>query len=98
MKKKRRCGKARAKKNDIKLAKTLFIIFIVFCICWTPYGLLCLIDRYDVIRLEAYAVSILLAHISSTLNSILYAVTNKAFRDGYVMFLEKCGCRCFSSK
>ena len=89
--------KKRPKMNmsqEIKLAKTLFIIFIVFCLCWTPYALLCLIDKEDRVMRDAYSMSILLAHTSSTINSIMYAATNKTFRDGYKAFLKKCGCSC----
>ncbi len=90
-------SKKRPKMNmsqEVKLAKTLFIIFIVFCLCWTPYALLCLIDKDDRVMRDAYAMAILLAHTSSTINSIMYAATNKTFRDGYKAFLKKCGCGC----
>ena len=84
--------------HEVKLAKTLFIIFIVFCLCWTPYALLCLIDKDDLIMRDAYAMAILLAHTSSSINSIMYAATNKTFRDGYKAFLKKCGCGCLFSR
>ncbi len=80
-------------KSEVKLAKTLFIVFIVFCCCWAPYALICLIDRYDQFSLETYAYSILLAHASSTINSILYALSNKGFRDGYKTFFYTITCR-----
>ena len=79
-------------KSDIRLARTLFIIFIVFVICWLPYASFCVIDKYDSLPKEAYTVAILFAHSSSTLNSVLYAATNKGFRDGYKVFLKKCRC------
>ncbi len=85
---KRKRAKGREMRNDIKLAKTLFIVFITFCLCWTPYALICLIDKNDNIHKAWYAFSILLAHASSTINSILYAVTNRGFRDGYKKFLS----------
>ena len=88
IKAKKRRAKGRELRNDIKLAKTLFIVFIAFCLCWTPYALVCLIDRYDTVHKAWYAFSVLLAHASSTLNSILYAVTNRGFRDGYKRFLK----------
>ena len=85
---KKRRAKGRELRNDIRLAKTLFIVFIAFCLCWAPYALICLIDKYDTIHNAWYAFSVLLAHASSTLNSILYAVTNRGFRDGYKRFLK----------
>lgn len=86
-------SRGRNMKSEIKLAKTLFIIFIVFVICWAPYALICLVDRADNMPKEAYTIAILFAHSSSTLNSVLYAATNKGFRQGYKLFLNKCGCK-----
>ena len=80
--------------NEIRLAKTLFIIFIVFCLCWTPYALLCLIDRSDNVSRDTYLFAILFAHSSSTMNSVLYAATNSGFRKGYRQFLRLCGFKC----
>lgn len=79
----------RAFKNDIKLARTLLIVFIVFCFSWAPYALICMIDRYDKAPHSAYYFSVLFAHASSSTNSILYAVTNKSFRNGYILFLQR---------
>ena len=93
--KKKPSTEKRNTKNEIRLAKTLFIIFIVFCLCWTPYACLCLFDYNDRVHRDAYSYAILFAHTSSTLNSILYAVTNKSFRQGYKMFIDRivnCDC------
>ena len=79
--------KANSFQQEVKLAKTLFIVFMVFCVCWTPYALMCLIDRYDQVPKEVYTFGVLMAHTSSTLNSILYAVTNKGLRKGYKKFI-----------
>ncbi len=90
---KERKAKGKEMRSELRLARTLFIVFIVFCVCWTPYALVCLIDRYDKAPKWYYAFSILLAHASSTLNSLLYAVTNKGFRDAYKVFLKRvCPC------
>ena len=80
--------------KEFRLAKTLFVIFTVFCICWSPYALLCLIDPNDQVDKLVYVVTVQMAHSSSCLNSILYAAMNKSFRDGYVLFLSKIF-RCF---
>ncbi len=80
-------------KSEIRLAKTLFIIFVAFVICWTPYGVIVLFDKKDTLSKELYTISVLFAHTSSTLNSVLYAATNKGFRQGYKLFLNRCGCK-----
>ncbi len=82
-------AKVREARNAVRLARTLFIIFIAFFICWTPYTLLCLTDRYDKMHKTWYSLAILMAHASSTLNSLLYAVTNRNFRNAYIIFMKK---------
>ena len=94
--KQRRVPNKRDMRREVRLARTLFIVFMAFCTCWAPYALICLTDRYDTVSKVAYTLTILLAHSSSTLNSILYAATNKGFRDGYKVFLISCGFKCFS--
>ena len=54
---------SKSMKAEVKLAKTLFIIFIVFCVAWTPYAILCLYDKADTIAKEVYAISILILFI-----------------------------------
>ena len=34
-------------KSELQLAKTLFIIFVVFLCCWSPYAVVVLIDYND---------------------------------------------------
>ena len=36
--------------------------------------------------------AIILAHANSSMNSVLYGVTNKQFRDGYKLLLRKITC------
>ncbi|XP_074650554.1 melatonin-related receptor-like [Tubulanus polymorphus] len=80
------------KKDSMRLARTLFIIFIVFALCWTPFTLFVVIDPKDELGQELYMFAILIAHVNSSLNCILYGITNKQFRKGYykVLGLEKC--------
>ena len=75
------------KNSELRLAKSLFIIFIVFLICWSPYAIVVLIDKYDEWHKIVYVIIIQMAHTNSSLNSIIYAASNKDFRDGYKMLL-----------
>ena len=95
-KEKKNKGKKLELSSEVKLAKTLFIIFMFFCVCWAPYALMCLIDRFDNLQKEAYLYAILIAHSSSTMNSLIYAITNRGFQNGYKLFLRKVGFKCFS--
>jgi hypothetical protein len=78
--------------EDFRLIKTLFLVFVVFLICWSPYAFINIGDFDDEYPKIAYVIAIQMAHGSSSLNSILYAATNKRFRDGYRRFL--CGYVC----
>ena len=81
--------KGKERSQEIKLAKTLFLVFLAFCMCWTPYGLLVLVDIDNEAHMAWYMFAILFAHTSSTLNFIIYGITNQAFRQGYKVFLER---------
>ena len=76
--------------RSVRLARTLFCIFVVFLICWMPNTLFVLIDYKDELPVRAYAFSITIAHINSSINFILYGVTHREFRKGYVAILTSC--------
>ena len=57
--------RVKVRSGDVKLARTLFIVFVVFMFCWCPYALICLIDIFDEAPHMAYAVAILFAHTNS---------------------------------
>lgn len=76
--------------KDLKLLKMLFTIFITYVSCWTLYTCLLLFDFRDRIPAPVYFISGMFAHMSSSINSILYGVMNKNFRDSYKKLLS-CG-------
>ena len=84
---------------SMRLSKTLSIIFVIFCICWTPYAITVVVDRHDEAPLWVYIFVVLIAHTNSSINFILYGMTNREFRRGYwkVINYTKCG-RFFTDK
>ncbi|XP_033646179.1 melatonin receptor type 1A-like [Asterias rubens] len=86
------------KKIDTRLLRTVAIIFIVFLLCWTPYTIIVLSDLHNTYPDELYVAAIIMAHANSSMNSILYGVTNKNFRDGYRKLIQTmtCGRACAS--
>jgi hypothetical protein len=74
--------------NPIKIAKGLFASFLLFVLCWLPYGLLILIDSNDELPAAAYMYSMTLAHLSPALTPILYALTNSQIKNGYINFFN----------
>ena len=70
----------REKNESVKLTRTLCLIFVVFAVSWTPYAIIVVADKFDTFPTELHIFSILIAHTNSSLNSILYGLTNKHFR------------------
>ena len=83
------------KKQDRKAAKTLSAILLAFIVTWTPYSVLVVIngllgkqsaDKHipDILWQFSYY----LCYINSTVNPVLYALCNAAFRRTYVRILS----------
>ena len=82
------------KKNERKAAKTLSAILLAFIVTWTPYSVLTvanailgkeLADKH--IPSVVWEFSYYLCYINSTVNPVLYALCNAAFRRTYVRIL-----------
>ena len=73
---------------DASLLRSTFTIFVLFFIMWSPYALIVLFDPPHKWPDEVYVVAGFFAHTNSSINSILYAVTNKNFRDGYLKIIR----------
>lgn len=86
------------RQESMRLARTLFIIFAVFAACWTPYAIIVVADRYDTYPMEIHIFSILMAHTNSSLNSILYGLTNIQFRLAYLQIFRLVGSLCFGKR
>ena len=78
------------RKKDIKLLKMLFTIYLTFAVCWSLYTILLLIDFEDNIPVFVYRIAAAMSHTNSSLNSFIYGVMNKNFRDAYRSVLS-CG-------
>lgn len=75
--------------SEILLARSLFVVFATFLICWGPYASLSLVDVDDRYPKIAYVVAVQMAHLNSSLNALIYGATNKNFRQGYKQVLCK---------
>ena len=82
--------KSAHRKQNIQLAKTLFIIYAVFMTCWVPYAILIVVDSEDTFPHQIHVFSTVFAHLHPSLNWLIYYLTNKRFADAY-RFVLSCG-------
>ena len=80
------------KLTDLRLLKSILTIWVVFGILWVPYSIVALFDFNFTWPRWIYIFAIAIAHLSSSTNSIIYALTNKNFREGYAQFLRLVFC------
>ena len=66
-----------ALRETVAASKTLFCVFVVFIVCWTPYAIIIVIDFTDRFSLETHLFATLLAHYHSGLNIIIFMFTNR---------------------
>ncbi|CAH1784547.1 unnamed protein product, partial [Owenia fusiformis] len=68
-------------RTDIKLAIQLLVLFIIFCVCWTPYLLISLIiDRDALLPKPLYLFAGTLIGMNSVINPPVYLIFNKSLR------------------
>ncbi|XP_072029375.1 melatonin receptor type 1B-B-like [Amphiura filiformis] len=80
--------------SDLRLLKSILTILVVFLIMWSPYAIIVVFDKNATWSRGVYVVAVILAHLNSSINSILYAATNKNFREGYWHLLSMFFCSC----
>ncbi|CAH1795161.1 unnamed protein product, partial [Owenia fusiformis] len=72
--------------SDIRLARMLFIMFVIYCILCGPYAFVSVFDWNDKLPLFWYAIFGHMFHSNSAVNFIIYGLTNKSYRTGYKLF------------
>ena len=80
------------KTTDMRLLKSVGSIWIMFMMMWTPYTTIVLFDTSGSWPQWYFVLSIALAHTNSSINSALYAATNRNFREGYTILIKHLCC------
>ena len=91
-KKQGKVKKTSEKKQERKAAKTLSAILLAFILTWLPYSVLQIIysvieDSADYIPTVIQELAYYLCYLNSTVNPMLYALCNAAFRRTYIRIL-----------
>lgn len=70
-------------RKSIRLARTLFIIYAVFSLCWIPYALIIVIDRHDTFPYEPHLILTAIGHLHPSINWLIYYFTNTKFQHAF---------------
>ena len=84
--------------KSVHLALMLFISFSVFAVCWAPYAILVVVDFADTLPMPLYLYILMLAHLHSSANWLVYAATNQHFRCGYRLAFSLITCGLISKQ
>lgn len=89
-------GASTANVEEIKVARTLFVIVVLFNLCRVPVLLIDIVDTVSgrcIFQRRAYVAYTFLATASSALNPIIYCLLNKSFQVEYLKILRCSYCR-----
>ena len=86
---------ATLKKNK-KIASSLFILVLMYAVCWTPYTVSVIVMTLcdDCVNKDLFEFFNWLLWMNSSLNPLIYALTNERFR----MHYKKMLCPCMKTK
>lgn len=84
---------AKTTPEEIRLARVLGIVVIVFFVCWCPY---CISMILSIVAPDAghrifYMATLLIGYFNSCCNPIIYGILNKRFTNGFKVLF--CFCR-----
>ena len=78
--------------KTVRQVKTVFIIFIAFVCCWSPYIVVLLYDNTHTLPLPVHLYASMLAHLHASLNFAIYSLMNRSLRANLISHLLAC-CR-----
>nr|XP_033804476.1 melatonin receptor type 1B [Geotrypetes seraphini] len=85
--------KSRMKPSDFRNFLTMFVVFVIFAICWAPLNFIGLAVAISPSEIASripeclFIVSYFMAYFNSCLNAIIYGLLNKNFRKEYKQIL-----------
>lgn len=81
--------RARVRPSDLRNFFTMFVVFVLFAICWAPLNIIGLAVAVDPEVMGAwipewlFVVSYFMAYFNSCLNGVIYGLLNRNFRNEY---------------
>lgn len=93
--KSRNTSKSSSVTRSIHLAKTFFVSFLLYNICWMPFGLVIVLDFDNKLPMSFVMYSIASGILNSALNPIIYVAFNSNFRKSCENLFNKICCCSF---
>ena len=78
--------------KSIKLAKMLFLLFFIYVILAAPYGVITIVDSQDKFSEFVHLFVLTFGHANSSVNPILYGLSNQQFKEAYINLFRKLFC------
>ena len=88
-------SKSSSVNRSIHLAKTFFVSFMVYTICWMPFGFIVVFDFDNKLPRNVVMYSVALGILNSSLNPIIFVVFNSNFRKSCENLFNKICCCSF---
>lgn len=82
--------------RDQEVIKTLMTVFVVFLASYMPFAVAALADIHDTFSYVPHSIAAMMGISSSSMNVIVYGVTNRSFRRAYYHVFHKifhCHCK-----
>ncbi|XP_035266847.1 melatonin receptor type 1C-like [Anguilla anguilla] len=82
-------GKQKVKPGDLRNFLTMFVVFVLFAVCWAPLNFIGLAVAIDPLRVAPlipewlFVTSYFMAYFNSCLNAVVYGLLNQNFRKEY---------------
>ena len=70
-------------KSALQQSKMMFVVFVAFAVCWTPYVCVLLLDREDTYSQQLHLFVSMTAHVHASVNFIIYGCTDHTIRAMY---------------
>lgn len=82
-------NRARVTLNEIKMSKSLFFVVASIFICWVPFWVILITERFSLSPLsrDVQMLTVLFLFLSSTINPFIYTFTNRAFRREFLKIM-----------
>jgi len=76
--------------QTIRQVKTVFVVFIAFVCCWSPYIVVLLYDSSDSLPLPVHLYASMVAHLHASLDFAIYGLMNRNLCPGSAAHLLGC--------